>query len=67
MSERDIEQLAAWVTEQALAGASETELLHGFCPRASKAGLPVCSAVAVVDTPHPTWKSRAFLWRNDGV
>jgi adenylate cyclase len=67
MSERDIEQLAAWVTEQALAGASETELLHGFCQRASKAGLPVCSAVAVVDTPHPTWKSRAFLWRNDGV
>ena len=67
MSERDIEQLAAWVTEQALAGASETELLDGFCQRASTAGLPICSAVAVVDTPHPTWESRAFLWRNDGV
>ena len=67
MSERDIEQLAAWVTEQALAGASETELLHGFCQRASTAGLPVSSAVAVVDTLHPIWEGRAFLWRNDGV
>ena len=67
MSERDIEQLAAWVTEQALAGASETELLDGFCQRASTAGLPISSAVAVVDTPHPIWEGRAFLWRNDGV
>jgi hypothetical protein len=56
MSERDIEQLAAWVTEQALAGAPENELLDGFCQRASTAGLPISSAVAVVDTPHPIWE-----------
>ena len=67
MHEHDIEKISAWVTEYALAGASETELLHGFCERANRAGLPVSSAVAVVDTLHPIWEGRAFLWRNDGV
>jgi adenylate cyclase len=67
MHEHDIGKIAAWVTEQALAGASETELLHGFCERANTAGLPVSSAIAVVDTLHPIWEGRVFLWRNDGV
>ena len=67
MHERDIEQLAAWVTERALAGASETELLHGFCERANAAGLHVSSAITIIDTLHPIWEGRVFLWRNDGV
>jgi hypothetical protein len=67
MHEHDIEKIAAWVTERALAGASETELLHGFCERVNAVGLPVSSGVAVVDTLHPIWEGRAFLWRNDGV
>ncbi len=67
MHERDIEQVAAWVTERALAGASETELLHGFCERANAAGLPVSSAITIIDTLHPIWEGRVFLWRNDGV
>jgi adenylate cyclase len=67
MHEHQIQEIAAWLTEGALAGASETELLHGFCERANTAGLPVSSAVAVVDTLHPIWEGRAFLWRNDGV
>lgn len=67
MDERKIEPLAAWLVARGLAGASETELLQGFCERANAAGLPVASAVAIVDTLHPTWEGRAFLWRNDGV
>ena len=67
MHERDIEQIATWVTERALAGASETELLHGFCERVNAASLPVSSAIAVIDTLHPIWEGRVFLWRNDGV
>ena len=67
MHERDIEQIARWITGRALAGASETELLHGFCDRANAAGLPVSSAVAIIDTLHPIWEGRVFLWRNDGV
>jgi hypothetical protein len=41
MHEPDLQQIAAWITERTLAGASETELLHGFCERANTAGLPV--------------------------
>ena len=67
MHERDIEQIAKWITERALAGASETELLHGFCERANAAGLPVSSAITIIDTLHPIWEGRVFLWRNDGV
>jgi adenylate cyclase len=67
MQERNIEQIARWITERALAGASETELLHGFCERANAAGLPVSSAIAIIDTLHPIWEGRVFLWRNDGV
>ncbi len=67
MHERDIEQVATWVTERALAGASETELLCGLCERVDAAGLPVSSAVAIIDTLHPIWEGRVFLWRNDGV
>jgi adenylate cyclase len=67
MQELDRQQIAGWITERALAGASETELLHGFCERANVAGLPVASAIAVVDTLHPIWEGRVFLWRNDGV
>ncbi len=67
MHERNIEQIARWITEQALAGASETELLHGLCERANAAGLPVSSAITIIDTLHPIWEGRVFLWRNDGV
>jgi adenylate cyclase len=67
MHGRDIEQIATWITERSLAGASETELLHGLCERANAAGLPVSSAIAIIDTLHPVWEGRVFLWRNDGV
>ena len=67
MHENDIDEVCGWITERALAGASETELLRGFCDRVNAAGLPLSSAVAVIDTLHPIWEGRAFLWRNDGV
>ncbi len=67
MHENDIEKIAACVTERALAGASETELLHGFCERVNAVGLPVSSAIAIIDTLHPIWEGRVFLWRNDGL
>ena len=66
MRNGDVEKIASWLTEPALAGASETELLCGFCERANAAGLPLSSAIAVVDTLRPIWQGRAFFWRNDG-
>ena len=66
MRNGDVEKIAGWLTEQALAGASETELLCDFCERANAADLPLSSAIAVVDTLHPIWQGRVFSWRNDG-
>ena len=48
--------------------ASETELLPtAFANCANAAGLPVSSAITIIDTLHPIWEGRVFLWRNDGV
>jgi len=67
MQEDDIVAVSAWLVEQGLAGASEPDLLHGFCQRCRLAGLDLSRAMALVDTLHPVWEGRAFHWRDDGV
>ena len=67
MKKKHVEQIAAWLVERGLAGASETELLQGFCERCCQAGLALSRALAMVDTLHPVHEGRAFRWRNDGV
>ncbi len=67
MQDRQIAAITAWLVERGLAGASETELLHGFGARCADAGLAVSRALALVDTLHPVYEGRAFHWRNDGV
>lgn len=67
MKKKDVEQIAAWVVERGLGGASETELLQGFCEQCCQAGLALSRALALVDTLHPVHEGRAFRWRNDGV
>lgn len=66
MRNEDIREIRAWLIERGLAGASETELLHGFCERCALAGHGICTAATVIDTLHPIWEGRAFFWRNDG-
>jgi adenylate cyclase len=51
-----------WLTEQTLAGASETEIVGGFCERIVQAGVPVARAIVLVDTLHPIYEGRAFRW-----
>ena len=58
-------ELAAWATEAGLAGASEPELLGGFCERAGAAGLPLARAIVIVDTLHPVYEGRVFRWYRD--
>ena len=67
MLERDIAAIATWLVESGLAGASETDLMQGFCSRLHEAGLPVSRALALVDTLHPVYEGRAFHWRHDGA
>ncbi len=62
-----IESVAAWLVEGGLSGATETELLHGFCARCREAGLALSRALAIIDTLHPVYEGRAFRWRGDGI
>src|SRR5215813_7578888 len=62
MNPEQTAEIRSWVTEAGLAGTSEAELLHGFCERASAAGLPLARGIAVVDTLHPVYQGRVFRW-----
>ncbi|HEX2884870.1 adenylate/guanylate cyclase domain-containing protein [Vineibacter terrae] len=67
MNDIDIEQIASWVVQRGLAGASETDLMDGFCARCSQAGLELARGIMIIDTLHPIYEGRAFRWRDDGV
>jgi adenylate cyclase len=66
MDDRDIDRIGAWVVGRGLAGASETELLDGFCERCCAAGLALSRSLALIDTLHPVYEGRGFRWRADG-
>lgn len=65
MDYSDIGTIAAWVTEHGLKGASESQLLNGFCEACRKAGLPINRGMALMDTLHPVHEGRAFRWDSD--
>jgi adenylate cyclase len=67
MNEKDLQRIAAWLVERGLAGASETELLHGLCERCCQAGLALSRTMIIIDTLHPVYEGRLFRWRSDGV
>ncbi|KAB0264742.1 adenylate/guanylate cyclase domain-containing protein [Microvirga brassicacearum] len=67
MDKSHIERISAWIIQRGLGGASETELLHGFCQKCQAVGLDLSRALALIDTLHPVYEGRAFRWRNDGV
>lgn len=62
----ELNRIQKWLVEAGLAGASETELLHGFGERCNAAGISLSRATLVVDTLHPTHEGHAFRWRADG-
>lgn len=66
MHDRDFEAISTWLVERGLAGASETELLHGFCERCRTAGVRLSRGIALIDTLHPIYEGRAFRWRDGG-
>jgi adenylate cyclase len=67
MNANHVDRIAAWLVEGGLGGASETELLQGFCDRCCGAGLQLSRATTLVDTLHPVHEGRAFRWRSEGV
>ena len=65
MNNASVTEIGAWVTTTGLAGASESDLLRGFCERLAAAGLPLARALVLVDTLHPVYEGRVFHWRRD--
>lgn len=63
MHEASVAAIAAWVTEAGLNGASEFELLCGFCSRLADAGVPLARALLLADTLHPVYEGRVFRWQ----
>lgn len=66
MTENDIQRISAWIVERGLGGASETDLLCGFSEQCRLAGVDLSSSMTLVDTLHPIYEGRAFLWNKDG-
>jgi len=62
-----LNRIESWLTEAGLAGASETESLHGFCDRCRDAGIALTRGTLVVDTLHPIHEGHVFRWREDGA
>ena len=67
MNDAPATEVGAWVTAAGLAGATEPDLLRGFCERAVAAGLPLARAVVLIDTLHPVHEGRVFHWSRDPV
>ncbi len=66
MNEAKIAEIETWLDMQGLSGTSETELMNGFCQRCLDAGIRLERANAFVDTLHPIYEGRVFLWRREG-
>src|SRR6202045_1218445 len=56
--------LMNWLTSQGLAGASENDLVRGFCERCRAAGLDVSRGLVFIDTLHPIFEGRGFRWND---
>ena len=54
--------LSDFIVEAGLAGASESELLRGFCTRLVAAGVPLQRSSVIIDTLHPLYEGRIFAW-----
>jgi adenylate cyclase len=67
MNDAPATEVGAWVTAAGLAGATEPDLLRGFCERAVAAGLPLARAIVLIDTLHPVHEGRVFHWSRDPV
>jgi adenylate cyclase len=57
-------QLMNWLVNQGLTGASENDLLRGFCERCRADRLELSRAIVFIDTLHPIFEGRGFRWND---
>ncbi|HUL66208.1 MAG TPA: adenylate/guanylate cyclase domain-containing protein [Burkholderiaceae bacterium] len=62
-----LNRVESWLVAAGLAGATETELLDGFCDRWRGTEVELSRATLIVDTLHPTHEGHVFRWRVDSV
>jgi adenylate cyclase len=62
MDDAEFAGVADWITQAALAGLSEAEILAGVCERETAHGLALARALVLIDTLHPSYEGRAFRW-----
>ena len=62
MTELEFATLVAGIAEAGLAGKSESAIVTGFCKRLVALGIPLARAGVIIDTLHPIYEGRAFLW-----
>lgn len=63
MTELEFAAVVAWIAEAGLAGLSETAMVAGFCDRLVALGVPLVRAAVIIDTLHPIYEGRVFLWQ----
>jgi adenylate cyclase len=56
--------LMNWLVSQGLTGASENDLVRGFCERCRAEGLEISRASVFIDTLHPIFEGRGFRWND---
>src|SRR5580704_9728010 len=56
--------LMNWLTSQGLTGASENDLVRGFCERCRACGLDVSRGLVFIDTLHPIFAGRGCRWND---
>jgi adenylate cyclase len=62
MNDKLFTELPAWLTQAGLAGASEVDIVFGFCERCVTGGIPLGRAHVFIDTLHPVHEGRLFCW-----
>jgi adenylate cyclase len=63
MDDTQFAELAAWISNVGLSGEDETALIAELCSRLTAYGLPLARVQVFVDTLHPTYGGRAYLWQ----
>jgi len=57
--------LMNWLVSQGLTGLPENDLIRGFCERCCAAGMDLSRSVIFIDTLHPIFEGRGFLWNDN--
>ncbi|WP_175585069.1 adenylate/guanylate cyclase domain-containing protein [Phyllobacterium pellucidum] len=66
VTEAEIVEIETWLNAQGICGATETDLMNGFCDRCVALGIKLERGNTFVDTLHPIYEGRVFLWRREG-